>query len=211
MELRVFKYLNNYVHVHKVVAYSIVLFWEEKLIVPQLVQKFVPSMESKTQFQLYKSLTLNPSPIQTNSVHIIISRFSNIHFNTVGTPIYILVSQMVLSLQIVWRVTLSRVWSVTIDGFWIDDRIYWTLWYSAWLHFTIQLHTHDSVHSHIFIIRCSVAASIGGRSPSSGLPNCLRPQLPAFYSKSLQWLNFSRPVTHSLTHQPTTVQFSHLN
>jgi energy-converting hydrogenase Eha subunit F len=31
-----------------------------------------------------------------------------------------------------------HVWSVTIDGFLIDDYIYWTLWYSAWLHFTIH-------------------------------------------------------------------------
>jgi hypothetical protein len=53
--------------------------------------------------------------------------------------------------------------SVTIDWFWIDDRFYWTLWYSSWLHFTIHYYTHTytrtSVHSHIFISRCSVAAS----------------------------------------------------
>jgi hypothetical protein len=28
--------------------------------------------------------------------------------------------------------------SVTIDGVRIVNRIYWTLWYSAWLHFTFQ-------------------------------------------------------------------------
>jgi hypothetical protein len=27
-----------------------------------------------------------------------------------------------------------HVYGVTIDGFWIDDRIYWT----AWLHFTFH-------------------------------------------------------------------------
>jgi hypothetical protein len=42
---------------------------------------------------------------------------------------------------------LSRVW-LTVDRFWIDDRIYWTLWYSAWLplQFTItHTHTHTVV------------------------------------------------------------------
>jgi hypothetical protein len=51
--------------------------------------------------------------------------------------------------------------SVAIDGVRNDDRIYWTLWYSAWLHFTIHYYTHTSVHSHFFISRCSVAASNG--------------------------------------------------
>jgi hypothetical protein len=30
---------------------------------------------------------------------------------------------------------------VTINGFWIYDRIHWTLWHSAWLHFTFHYHT----------------------------------------------------------------------
>jgi hypothetical protein len=35
---------------------------------------------------------------------------------------------------------LSCVW-VTIDGFWNNERIYWTVWYSAWLHlkFTVTI------------------------------------------------------------------------
>jgi hypothetical protein len=36
---------------------------------------------------------------------------------------------------------LSRVW-MTTDRFCTDDRIYWTLSYSAWLHFTICCNTH---------------------------------------------------------------------
>jgi hypothetical protein len=71
---------------------------------------------------------------------------------------------------------LSRDWSVTIDGFWIGDRIYWTLWYSAWLHFTI----HNYTYSHVFTSCLSVAASNGGRSPSSGFPNCPRASATSF-------------------------------
>jgi hypothetical protein len=85
-----------------------------------------------------------------------------------------------------------------------DDRIYWTLWNSAWLHFTFYYCTHThSVHSHVFTSRCSVAASNGGRSPYSGLPNCPRPQLPASRSNSSQRPNLSSPP-NSLTHKTTT-------
>jgi hypothetical protein len=34
------------------------------------------------------------------------------------------------------------VWSVTIDGFWIDDRIYFAVWDSTWLHFTVLYSGH---------------------------------------------------------------------
>jgi hypothetical protein len=47
------------------------------------------------------------------------------------------------------HITLSCV-RVTVDEFWIDDRIYWTLWYRAWLHITIFCYRYTSVHSHIF-------------------------------------------------------------
>jgi hypothetical protein len=110
-------------------------------------------------------------------------------------------------------IVLPRIWSVTLDGVWID-RIYWTLWYSARLHFTFDYcthararththtHTHTSVYSHVFTSRCLVATSNGGRSPSSGFPNCPRPQLPASHSNSSQRLNLSSP-THQLSHSPT--------
>jgi hypothetical protein len=41
--------------------------------------------------------------------------------------------------------TVTILWNVTINGFWIDRRIYWTLWYSAWLHFTVHCYTQTAV------------------------------------------------------------------
>jgi hypothetical protein len=46
--------------------------------------------------------------------------------------------------------------SVTRDGFWIHDRIYYTLWYSAWLHFTI----HNDIHIHIHTLVSTVKSSL---------------------------------------------------
>jgi hypothetical protein len=59
---------------------------------------------------------------------------------------------------------LSRILcSVTKDGFWIDDRVYWTLWYTAWTHFAVHAytHTHTSVHIYVFTSRSLVSASNG--------------------------------------------------
>jgi hypothetical protein len=92
---------------------------------------------------------------------------------------------------------------VTINGFWIDDRIYWTPWYSTWLHFTVHCYTHTLLSSHVFTCFCSVAASNGGHSPYSRFPNCPQPQLQASHSNSSQGLNSSSPLTHSLTNQLT--------
>jgi hypothetical protein len=88
--------------------------------------------------------------------------------------------------------------SVTRDGFigLFDTARDYTL------QFTIT-HTHTLVSSHVFISRCSVAASNGWRSPSSGFPNYPRSQLPASNSNSSQGLNPSSPLTHSLTHSLT--------
>jgi hypothetical protein len=59
------------------------------------------------------------------------------------------------------------------------------------------LHTYTHVHSHVFTSRCLVAASNGGRSPSSGFLNCT--QLPDSNSNNSQGLNRSSPLA-----QPTT-------
>jgi hypothetical protein len=90
-------------------------------------------------------------------------------------------------------IILSYVW-VTIHGFWIDDRIYWTLWYSAWIHFTVH----------------TLVSTVGSSLPLLGsgfqrriFPFLWVPELPASYSNSSQCLNRSSPVTNSLIHQPT--------
>jgi hypothetical protein len=93
---------------------------------------------------------------------------------------------------------LSRVW-VTMDGFWFDDRIHWTVWYSAWLRFTVHCCTHQCLQSRLHW-RYLLAASNGGRTPSSGYPSSPRLQLPASHSNSSQRLNRGSYLTHSLPH-----------
>jgi hypothetical protein len=61
------------------------------------------------------------------------------------------------------------------------------------LQFTI---THTSVLSHVFDSRCSVAASNGGRSPSSGFLIYPRHQLPGSHRNSSQRLNLSSSLNH---------------
>jgi hypothetical protein len=94
------------------------------------------------------------------------------------------------------EIILSRV-RVAIDGVWLKDRIYWTLWYNAWLHYSSLLHTHThthtSVYSHVFISLCSVAASNSGRSPSSVFPNYPR----ASATNSHQQLTITEPQQFS--------------
>jgi hypothetical protein len=98
--------------------------------------------------------------------------------------------------------------SVIIDGFWIDERIYWAVWYSRWLHFTVHPYAHTMVYSHV-TSRCSVAAFNGGHSPSSGFPDYLRPQLPDSNNHSSQWLNLTSSLTDWLA-QSLTNQLSSL-
>jgi hypothetical protein len=53
--------------------------------------------------------------------------------------------------------TVMILWSVTIDGVWIDDRVYWT--YNSLLHFTNHCNTQTRVFSLVLHYRCLVAAS----------------------------------------------------
>jgi hypothetical protein len=71
-----------------------------------------------------------------------------------------------------------------IIRFWIVYLINSTLWYSLWLHFTVHCYTHTCPQSCLHC-RCFIAAFNRSHSPSSGIPNCPRPQLPA--SNSNNW------------------------
>jgi hypothetical protein len=52
-------------------------------------------------------------------------------------------------------------------------------------HTHTHTHTQTNVYSHVFTIRCSVAASKGGRSPSFGFPNCPRASATSFSQQRL--------------------------
>jgi hypothetical protein len=61
---------------------------------------------------------------------------------------------------------------VTIGWAWICNKIYSAL---ATRNYTVLTVLHTRSSQRVFTSRCLVAASNGGRSPSSGFPNCLRP------------------------------------
>jgi hypothetical protein len=74
-------------------------------------------------------------------------------------------------------------------------------------HLTITIgHTRSSQSVTVFTNLCLVAASNGGCSPYSGLPNCSRPQLSASHSNN--WTPAVN-LTHSLTHKQTDCLQTH--
>jgi hypothetical protein len=92
--------------------------------------------------------------------------------------------------------------SVTIDGVWI----YWTLTECnyKWLrhsHWVTRSKNYCNHRTHkvfpVFLNRCSVEASNGRRSPSSGFPNCPQTQLPDSHSNRSQRPNLSSSLTLS--------------
>jgi hypothetical protein len=98
--------------------------------------------------------------------------------------------------------------SVTRDGVldWWSDLLN-SLTQRATTLYNSLLRTHTSVHSHVFTSRYAVAATNGGRSPSSGFSSYPRPQLPA--SKSNNSSQLIPPVI-SLTHYLFTYWLSSL-
>jgi hypothetical protein len=66
--------------------------------------------------------------------------------------------------------------------FWFDDRIYWTLRYSAWLQFTVYYYTVSTFKSSLSLLGSGYQWRIFPFF--RGFPKCLRPQLSASYSNS---------------------------
>jgi hypothetical protein len=97
---------------------------------------------------------------------------------------------------------LSRVWSETRQDLdWWSDLLDSLMQLVTALHKSLS-HT-DKCSQPRSSLRCLVAASNGRHSPSSGFPNCPRPQLPASNSNCSHRLNCNSSLTHLLTHSPT--------
>jgi hypothetical protein len=75
-------------------------------------------------------------------------------------------------------------YSVIIDVFWFDGRIYWTLWYFTWLHFIIYYYTHALVHSHDFTAVALYRLPTGDISLPLSSQTVFRSQLPACHNSS---------------------------
>jgi hypothetical protein len=98
--------------------------------------------------------------------------------------------------------------SVTTDGVGIDDRIYWTIWYSAWLHFTVQTHTHT--------LESTVTSSLpllGSGFQRRTFPFLWVPEQSLASATSLNprgYLTLTQSLTtlaNSVTHQPTPLHW----
>jgi hypothetical protein len=68
----------------------------------------------------------------------------------------------------------------------------------------LHIHTRTSAHSHVFTNHCSAAVSNGGRSPSSGFPNCTPVSTTSFSQQQLtttETQQFPNSLTQSLINQ----------
>jgi hypothetical protein len=97
---------------------------------------------------------------------------------------------------------------VTIDGFGLMIRLIGLFdTYSAWLQFKIHRYTHNSIQSHVFTSRCSVAAFNGWRFPSSGFPNyhCFSASI---FSQQLLTTTEPQQISNSATDESTQLHTS---
>jgi hypothetical protein len=130
-----------------------------------------------------------------------------ITLRSIVIPFFLLLSSSsFITCIFIYYSILSRVWSVTIDGFWIDDRIIGL--FDTARDYILQF-TRTRVHGHIFTSRCSVAAFNGGRSPSSGFPKLWPASDDSFSHQQVTTTKpqqFTHWLTESLTNQLTPLQ-----
>jgi hypothetical protein len=97
--------------------------------------------------------------------------------------------------RIIIIIIMSRVLGVTMDGFWFGDRIYWTLWYSAWLHFTVTvMRTHARTHARTHTVTSSLPLVGCDFAISCAFPNCYVSRL--YLSTRLYGIAFQKTIPH---------------
>jgi hypothetical protein len=97
---------------------------------------------------------------------------------------------------------LYRVWSIIKDGFWTDDSVYCTLWYSAWLHLTVQYLSLSLTHARTHAHKCPVMSSL----PLLG-SGFQRQMCPFFYVPELS-LSLSYQLLKATAHRILLLSFS---
>jgi hypothetical protein len=100
----------------------------------------------------------------------------------------------------VYGITTGDVWVVAVFIVLFATQRNLTL-YFAITHTHTHTHTHTNIHIRGLPFRCLVAASIRARSPFSGVPSCLRPQLTATHNNGYRPLSLRSDHTHSFTKQ----------
>jgi hypothetical protein len=88
---------------------------------------------------------------------------------------------------------------LTIDGLWIDTRIYWSPKYTIG-DYTLQLLSHRLVVSITVFTVPMITASNGGRSPFSGFLNC------SYVSATATLLTDLSPLNHQKAFSLLTVR-----
>jgi hypothetical protein len=94
-------------------------------------------------------------------------------------------------------------WSVTTDGFWINDRSYWTFRYNAYLHYIVHYYTHTHTHTPVSTATSSLPLLGSGflrrTFPFLCVSELSTASATRFNSNSSQRLNLNSPLTNPLT------------
>jgi hypothetical protein len=90
---------------------------------------------------------------------------------------------------------------VTRDRFWIDDQIYWTLWYRSWLHFTIHYLTCADTTFNTHRVTADIPLPLGSWTIPGLNYQFLIATTHKNWTSAVHWLN------KSVTHQPTQLDW----